>query len=80
MIKTSARDLTKVCHSSIVMMWLLSAHHKICQTDKQPRKRLQKGRRGGESTHGGGSEETRAKSQKGSQFLNLKLRIPKVAY
>ena len=39
--------------------------------DKQPRKRLQKGRRGGgESECGrtGGSEETRAKSQKGSLF------------
>ena len=39
--------------------------------DKQPHKRLQKRRcGGGESEHGraGGSEETRAKSQKGSLF------------
>ena len=54
-----------------------------CQIDKQPRKRLQKGRRGGgESEHGkagGGSEATRTKSQKGSQF-RLKLRIPKITY
>lgn len=51
----------------------------VHQIDKQPRKRLQKARRGGrghERGKGGESEETKAKSQKGSQLNSVLLRIP----
>ena len=50
----------------------MAVEHKVRHIDKQPRKRLQRGRRGGgKSKRGrvGGGEETRDKSQKDSYMF-----------